>query len=62
MTNHSPSETFDPWKNPPRAIRAGIPRPLSVHSLRHTFATRLYQKTGNLYLVQPAVAGWDTGR
>ena len=31
-----------------------IDRPVSVHSLRHTFATRLYEKTGDLYLVQRA--------
>jgi integrase/recombinase XerC len=35
--------------------KAGITRPVSVHSLRHTFATRLYQKTGDLYLVQRAL-------
>jgi integrase/recombinase XerC len=34
---------------------ADITRPFSVHSLRHTFATRLYQKTGDLYLVQRAL-------
>ena len=28
---------------------------MSVHSLRHTFATRLYRKTGDLYLVQRAL-------
>jgi len=27
----------------------------SVHTLRHTFATRLYEKTGDLYLVQKAL-------
>jgi integrase/recombinase XerC len=27
----------------------------SVHSLRHTFATRLYRKTGDLHLVQKAL-------
>jgi len=26
-----------------------------VHSLRHTFATRLYRKTGDLHLVQRAL-------
>ena len=26
-----------------------------MHSLRHAFATRLYQKTGDLYLVQRAL-------
>ena len=35
--------------------QAGITRPFSVHSCRHTFATRLYQKTGDLYLVQRAL-------
>jgi integrase/recombinase XerC len=34
---------------------ADIGRPVSVHSLRHTFATRLYRKTGDLYLVQRAL-------
>ncbi len=34
---------------------AGIDRPVSLHSLRHTFATRLYEKTGDLYLVQRAL-------
>ncbi|GAB4326073.1 MAG: tyrosine recombinase XerC [Candidatus Zixiibacteriota bacterium] len=34
---------------------AGIGRGVSVHSLRHTFATRLYRKTGDLYLVQRAL-------
>jgi len=27
----------------------------SVHTLRHTFATRLYEKTGDLYMVQKAL-------
>jgi len=35
--------------------QAGITRPFSVHSLRHTFATWLYQKTGDLYLVRRAL-------
>ena len=35
--------------------QADITRPMSVHSCRHTFATRLYQKTGDLYLVQRAL-------
>ena len=34
---------------------AGIERPVSIHSLRHTFATRLYEKTGDLHLVQRAL-------
>lgn len=34
---------------------ARITKPLSVHSLRHTFATRLYSNTGDLRLVQRAL-------
>ncbi len=33
----------------------GSGQSVSVHSLRHTFATRLYRKTGDLYLVQRAL-------
>jgi site-specific recombinase XerD len=33
----------------------GITRQLSVHSLRHAFAMRLFSKTGNLRLVQRAL-------
>jgi integrase/recombinase XerC len=33
----------------------GQARNVSIHSLRHTFATRLYRKTGDLYLVQRAL-------
>jgi integrase/recombinase XerC len=35
--------------------QAGITRAFSVHSCRHTFATRMYHKTGDLYLVQRAL-------
>jgi integrase/recombinase XerC len=34
---------------------AKIDRLVSLHSLRHTFATRLYEKTGDLHLVQRAL-------
>jgi len=34
---------------------AGITHPASVHTLRHTFATRLYRMTGDLRLVQRAL-------
>jgi integrase/recombinase XerC len=34
---------------------AGITKPLSVHCLRHSFATRLYSLTGDLHLVQRAL-------
>jgi integrase/recombinase XerC len=34
---------------------AGIARPLTVHSLRHSFATRLRERTGDLRIVQAAL-------
>jgi integrase/recombinase XerC len=34
---------------------AGIERPLTVHALRHTFATRLRERTGDLRIVQAAL-------
>lgn len=34
---------------------AGIVKPVSVHWLRHSFATRLYSQTGDLRLVQRAL-------
>ena len=41
---------LDQW-----ASRAGIARPVHPHLLRHTFATSLLRKTGNLRLVQLAL-------
>lgn len=35
--------------------KAGIDRPASPHSLRHTFATRLLRKTGDILVVQKAL-------
>ena len=35
--------------------RAGLSRTLSPHSLRHTFAQRLYDQTGDVLLVQSAL-------
>jgi len=35
--------------------RAGIAKPVTPHTLRHTFATSLLNKTGNLLLVQKAL-------
>ncbi len=35
--------------------QAGVTCRCSVHTLRHTFATRLYQKTGDLLLVKRAL-------
>ncbi|MEM7232840.1 MAG: tyrosine-type recombinase/integrase [Planctomycetota bacterium] len=34
---------------------AGIDRPVSAHSLRHSFATDLYRKTGDVLLVKEAL-------
>ena len=34
---------------------AGITRPVSPHSLRHDFAMRIYEKTGDVLLVQAAL-------
>jgi site-specific recombinase XerD len=34
---------------------AGIERRFTVHSLRHTFATRLRERTGDLRIVQAAL-------
>jgi integrase/recombinase XerC len=34
---------------------AGIERPVTVHALRHTFATRLRERTGDLRIVQAAL-------
>ena len=35
--------------------RSGINKPVTPHTLRHTFATSLLNKTGNLLLVQNAL-------
>ncbi|MBZ0269958.1 tyrosine-type recombinase/integrase [bacterium] len=40
---------------------AGIDRPVTVHSLRHTFATRLRRKTGDLRIVQVALGHRQLG-
>ena len=37
------------------ALRAGIERRVTPHTLRHTFATHLLRKTGNLKLTQQAL-------
>ncbi len=36
-------------------------RPASIHSLHHTFATKLYHRTGDLYLVQRALGHRQVG-
>jgi integrase/recombinase XerC len=43
------------WKAGISPASGGQARRISIHSLRHTFATRLYHKTGDLYLVQRAL-------
>jgi integrase/recombinase XerC len=40
---------------------AGIDRPVTVHSLRHTFATRLRERTGDLRVVQAALGHRQLG-
>ena len=40
---------------------AAIERPMTVHSLRHTFATRLQERTGDLRLVQQALGHRSLG-
>jgi len=42
--------SFDEWIR-----RAGIGKKISVHGLRHTFATNLLERTGNLALVQQSL-------
>jgi site-specific recombinase XerD len=34
---------------------AGITKSITAHTLRHTFATRLYNQTGDIRLVQTAL-------
>jgi len=38
-----------------RSVEAGITKPVTPHTLRHTFATRLYNATGDIRLVQHAL-------
>lgn len=38
-----------------RVHEAGITKPITAHSLRHSFATRLYNRTGDIRLVQQAL-------
>jgi integrase/recombinase XerD len=40
---------------------AGIDRPVTVHSLRHTVATRLRERTGDLRIVQAALGHCHLG-
>jgi len=42
--------SFDEW-----LAAAGIEKNISVHGLRHTFATSLLERTGNLALVQQSL-------
>jgi site-specific recombinase XerD len=47
---------FAHWRD-----RAGLGRGYSVHCLRHTFATRLYQQTHDLHLVREALGHAGVG-
>jgi integrase len=38
-----------------RVQEAGVTKPITAHSLRHSFATRLYNQTGDIRLVQQAL-------
>ena len=38
-----------------RVHEAGIDKPITAHTLRHSFATRLYNQTGDIRLVQRAL-------
>ena len=38
-----------------RVAEVGITKPITAHSLRHSFATRLYNRTGDIRLVQQAL-------
>jgi integrase/recombinase XerC len=38
-----------------RVQETGITKPITAHSLRHSFATRLYNQTGDIRLVQQAL-------
>lgn len=50
LTDRQIRRRLDQW-----AERAGLARPVHPHLLRHTFATSLLRKTGNLRLVQLAL-------
>jgi site-specific recombinase XerD len=47
------------WCGPQKGAGSGIRRRMSVHSLRHTFATLLYAETGDLLLVNRALGHRD---
>jgi len=50
VTHRQVQRRLDEW-----AVKAGIHREVSPHSLRHTFAMGLYQKTGDILLVKTAL-------
>ena len=50
MSRRHAQRRFEIW-----CERAGITQSASPHSLRHTFATRLYRKTGDVLLVKEAL-------
>lgn len=50
LTTRHARRRFSVWLD-----RAGLPKGYSPHSLRHTFATRLYQRTGDIALTKEAL-------
>jgi site-specific recombinase XerC len=50
LTARHAQRRFEHWRD-----RAGLPKRYSPHSLRHTFATRLYERTGDILVVKEAL-------
>ena len=56
LSSRQIARRLDEWVN-----AAGITKHITPHKLRHTFATHLYGKTGNLLLVKRAMGHRDIG-
>lgn len=50
LTARHAQRRFELWRD-----RAGLPKRYSPHSLRHTFASRLYERTGDILVVKEAL-------
>ncbi len=50
LTARHAQRRFELWRD-----RAGLPKRYSPHSLRHTFATLLYERTGDILVVKEAL-------